>query len=103
MGEKDYVPSSDIELNPNDAQAYNNRGIVYAEKGDYDDAIQDFTKAIELDPNITTAMVNIGLAYAKKGDTDNARIWWEKALENKEYLPPGAEAIVRQWIKELEE
>ena len=103
MGEKDYVPSSDIELNPNDAQAHNNRGIAYAGKGDCDNAIRDFTKAIELDPKLAEAMANMGLVYVKKGDTDNARQWWKKALEKKEYLTGSGEAIVRQWLKSLEE
>ena len=103
MGEKDYVLSSDIELNPTLAQAYNNRGITYAETGDYDDAIRDFTKAIEIDPNFAMAMANMGLAYAQKGDKDNARQWWKKALENKEYLTGNREAIVREWIKHFEE
>ena len=103
MEEKDYVLLSDIESNPNLAQAYNNRGIAYAEKEDYDDAIRDFNKAIELDPNLATAMANMGLAYAQKGDKDNARQWWKKALENKEYLTGNREAIVREWIKHFEE
>src|SRR5579864_5749900 len=33
------------------AIAYSNRGYAHGHKGDYDDAIADFTKAIELDRN----------------------------------------------------
>ena len=40
-----------IELDPNDAAAYNNRGISYSDLGQYQRAIEDYDKAIELDPN----------------------------------------------------
>ena len=37
-----------IELDPNDAAAYYNRGFAYANKGEYDKAIADVEKCIEL-------------------------------------------------------
>ena len=40
-----------IARNPNDAEAYNNRGIAYRKKGDLNRAIDDFTHAIALNPN----------------------------------------------------
>ena len=40
-----------IELDPNDAEAYNNRGNSYRDLGQYQRAIEDYDKAIELDPN----------------------------------------------------
>jgi tetratricopeptide (TPR) repeat protein len=51
---------------------YNNRGIAYDDKGDYDRAIQDFNEAIQLDPNDETAYYDRGYAYNKKGDYDRA-------------------------------
>ena len=41
-----------IELDPKLALAYSNRAAAYRNKGDYDRAIADATKAIELDPEI---------------------------------------------------
>ena len=41
-----------IRLNPNDANAYNLRGVVYLEKRDTERAIADYTEAIRLDPNL---------------------------------------------------
>ena len=46
---KDYDKA--IELDPNDAAAYYNRGHSYSDLGQYQRAIEDFDKAIELDPN----------------------------------------------------
>jgi tetratricopeptide (TPR) repeat protein len=39
-----------IDLDPNDALAYNNRAILWREKRDLDKAIADLTKAISIDP-----------------------------------------------------
>ena len=61
-----------IELNPNNASTYNNRGAAYERKGDIDRAIQDYTKAIELNLNNAIAYTNRGGAYRDKGDIDRA-------------------------------
>lgn len=37
-----------IEMNPDNVDAYYNRGAAYYHKGDYDRAIKDYTKAITL-------------------------------------------------------
>ena len=51
------------------AFAFNNRGIAYQNKGQYDRAIQDYGQAIKLDPNFAQAFVNRGFAYAIKAQT----------------------------------
>lgn len=52
-----------IELEPDLAPAYSNRGTVYEELGQYKKAIEDFTKAIELNPDNAFAYCNRGIAY----------------------------------------
>lgn len=64
--------SDSIKLNPNYADAYNNRGRTYADKGDLNSAIREFTKAIELNPNFADAYNNRGSAYYIKDELDNA-------------------------------
>ena len=44
------------------------RGVVYANQGNYDKAISDFTEAIRLDPQFAPAYYNRGTAYLHKGD-----------------------------------
>ena len=44
-----------IELNPNDADAYFNRGLAYELKGDKEKAIADFRKALEIAPSFQEA------------------------------------------------
>ena len=45
---KDYDKA--IELQPDFYDAYNNRGVVKSDLGDYADAISDYDKVIELSP-----------------------------------------------------
>jgi len=52
-----------IELNPEYAEAYCNRGFAYDNKGEYDRAIEDYNKAIELNPEFAEVYNNRGLAY----------------------------------------
>jgi tetratricopeptide (TPR) repeat protein len=52
-----------IALDPNNARAYNNRGIAYANLSNYEKAITDYTEAIKLDPNYAEAYNNRGDAY----------------------------------------
>jgi tetratricopeptide (TPR) repeat protein len=54
------------------AVAYDNRGIAYANKGDFDRAIVDFNEAIRLDPHNAAAYSNRGNAYNDKGDHERA-------------------------------
>ena len=54
------------------AGTYNNRGVAYADKGEYDRAIQDYDEALRLDPSQAVAYNNRGNAYIDKGDFDRA-------------------------------
>ncbi len=62
------------------ATRYNNRGIAYGNKGDYDRAIADHNKAIELDPRYAKAYNNRGVDYADK-DYEKALADYNKAVE----------------------
>lgn len=58
----------------NDAETYNNRGIAYGSKGEYNNAIADYTKAIEINPRYVRAYNMQSLAYYAKKEYDKA---WE--------------------------
>ena len=62
--------SNAIDLKPDDADAYNNRGVAYYDKGEYDLAIKDYNTAIELEPDDAQAYMNRGNAHKKKGNFD---------------------------------
>jgi Flp pilus assembly protein TadD len=44
-----------IELNPKDARAFNNRGVVYADLKQFEKAIQNYNQTIELNPKYASA------------------------------------------------
>ncbi len=52
-----------IELNPNLAEAYNNRAYVYMVKKDYAAALPDLDRAIQLRPTYVNALMNRGDIY----------------------------------------
>lgn len=60
-----------IKIKP-DASSYNNRGVCYYDQGEYDLAIDDFTKTIDLDKRYYSAYVYRGRAWTKKGLYDKA-------------------------------
>ena len=62
------------------ATRYNNRGIAYGNKGDYDKAIADHNKAIELDPKYAKAYNNRGADNADR-DYEKALADYNKAIE----------------------
>ena len=62
---KDFTKT--IELDPEDANAYKNRGGAYWNTGDFHAAIKDFTKTMELDPEVALYKSR-GIAYHNIGD-----------------------------------
>jgi tetratricopeptide (TPR) repeat protein len=77
----DYTKA--IELKPDNAVAYYDRGIVKGKKGDYGGAIADYTKAIELKPDFARAYGNRSGMKAMEGDYDGAIADCTKAIELK--------------------
>jgi len=63
--------------------AYNNRGVAYAEIGRYQLAIEDFGKVISLDPRYFKPYNNRGLVYAKLGQYQMAIEDFNKAMRLK--------------------
>ena len=61
-----------IRLNPNLAEAYNNRGIVRKELGDKPGAIDDYNQAIKFNPNLALAYYNRGIVRKELGDKPGA-------------------------------
>ena len=64
-----------------DAAIHNNRGIAYFNKGDFDRAIKDFTKAIDLNSSDGIAYYNRGNAYSEKEEYEAAIADFTKAID----------------------
>ena len=75
-----------IRLNPQDAEAYINRGNAYAALGQLERAIQDFDEAIRLNPQYAEAYNNRGNAYDDLGQPQRAIKDYDEAIRlNPEY------------------
>lgn len=71
------VPEEMIEP----AVIYFYRGNSYANIGDFNSTLNDYTQAIEIDPNLAEAYNNRGITYKNKGDADSAMKDYNKAIK----------------------
>ena len=90
-----------IELSPNYAVAYNERGLAegaLVKKGDDSDsflasALADYNKAIEINPDFAPAYYNRGVVMQAKGNWDNAKADFTKVVE----LKPNAALLAQAY------
>ena len=68
------------EIDPEDAAAYNNQGVLKANLKDHRGAIKDYIRAIELDPNYASAYGNQGNSKGYLGDYRGAIADYTKAI-----------------------
>ncbi len=54
---EDYTKA--IELKPDYASAYNNRGVAYEKVGKFKQAIENYRKSLAIDPNYSTPKNNL--------------------------------------------
>ena len=57
-------------IDPSDAGAHNNLGVLYYQKGLIEDAITEFVRALELDARMQVAQSNLDIAYRESGHYD---------------------------------
>ena len=77
IGDLDKV----TELDPNNATARYNRGVVHGELKDHDAALADYARAIELDPHLAQAYNNRGNTYDALKNYDAALADYARAIE----------------------
>ena len=57
-------------IDPADAGAHNNLGVLYYQKGLIPEAVSAFSRALELDPRMAVAQANLEIAYRDSGHYD---------------------------------
>jgi len=62
-------------------EAYNNRGIAYAGKKQYDSAVTDYSRAIGLNPAFDKAYTNRGNAYWHLGQFEKSFEDYQRAIK----------------------
>ncbi|MGB3614235.1 MAG: tetratricopeptide repeat protein [Elainellaceae cyanobacterium] len=82
-----------IAVNPDSATDYNNRGLVYFQSSQLDQAIADYNRAIELNPVLDRVYNNRANYYAHQGQLTEAILDYETAID----LNPHN---VRAWINQ---
>jgi Flp pilus assembly protein TadD len=70
-----------LAKNPNSFMGHCNLGVVLFEKGQVDEAVAQYQKALEINPNYLAAHYNLGNALFRKGQQDEAIAEYQKALE----------------------
>lgn len=70
-----------IQQNPDSAQNYNNRGLLYAQLKQYDLALADYNRALALQPDLAKIYNNRANCYAAMGHMPAAIADYETAID----------------------
>ncbi len=96
-GEIDILRSFARRIDPSDAGAYNNLGVLYFRKGLTDEAIVAFSRALALDERMGVARRNLEIAYGESGILERRIHELEERLRTN---PDDLEALVQSGIAE---
>jgi tetratricopeptide (TPR) repeat protein len=61
--------ASAIDLDPADATAFYNLGVIAQDSGKEEDAIASYRRALELDPRLAEAHYNLATLFDQSGDS----------------------------------
>ena len=70
-----------IQINPNNFEAYNGRGLAYLYMQNFNSSVENFTKSIQLNPNSPMAYSNRGISYAQLQKYPQALADFNKAIQ----------------------
>ncbi len=70
-----------IEIDPKHSNTYNNIGIIFQKKNDFENAIINYEKAIEYNPKHKEALNNLGTVLKDNGQIDAAIEYFKIAIE----------------------
>ena len=96
-GEIDILRSFARRIDPSDAGAYNNLGVLYFRKGLTDEAIVAFSRALALDERMGVARRNLEIAYGDSGIVERRLQELDERLRAN---PEDLEALVQSGIAE---
>jgi tetratricopeptide (TPR) repeat protein len=70
-----------VRANEMSAECYNGHGLALKEMKQYEQATQQFKKALEIEPSLTTAIYNAGMTYADWYDQSRSNDHRDRAQE----------------------
>jgi Tfp pilus assembly protein PilF len=89
-----------LDIDPGVARAHNSLGVIAAQEGRPEEAIERWRRAVALDPRDYQTLFNLGVTLRKAGRPAEARPFLEAYLKA---APPALEARdiarVRTWLR----
>ncbi|CAD8164774.1 unnamed protein product [Paramecium octaurelia] len=70
-----------LKSNTTDGELYYQKGVIYFQNDDYQQAIEYFRKALDCDAKNNTIIQNLGISYKAVGNFQAALEWFNKSLE----------------------
>ena len=70
-----------VGMQPNNSEAYNLLGVCYDEKGQFQEAQNEYKKAAKLEPINARFLNNLGYSYYLSGNDKQAIKWYQKAVK----------------------
>jgi tetratricopeptide (TPR) repeat protein len=92
-----------LRINPQDAYAYNQRGVAWERKGDYDRAIADYTQALQINPQNTKAKENLAAVQRLAANSQAQKTSRVKEEVAKQVRPVAEAEAERKKQQELEQ
>jgi len=93
-----------VEINPENAVAYNGLGAAYKQAGDMDKAIKAWEQSLSIDPEYGLPLYNLGYSHMNRGENKKALQYFSKYLDLfQNRIPAERRNRIEQWIRQLEE
>ena len=70
-----------MNSNYKEESLFDNLGIAYAMKGDFDNALKTFLTGVKYNPDNAKLYMNIGITYDNMGNKESAKKYYQKAFE----------------------
>lgn len=87
-----------LSIEPKLAEGYKSLGVVYALRGNFVEATEQYNKAVELNPNYAPALANLGSMYWWLGKYDKALYWMKKNISVNPLRPAGYKSIALVYL-----
>ena len=70
-----------IKIQPNDAAAHNNLGVLFSDMGRLEEAEKCYRQAISIEPNDAAAHINLGVLLSDIGRLEEAEKCYRQAID----------------------
>jgi tetratricopeptide (TPR) repeat protein len=79
---------------------FNNMGVIYAKRGDFDTAEEFFNQALQIDPNYKLPQLNLGIIYESRRSRLESLEYWAKVfdfekLKPKDFVIEGKQEVIK--------